>query len=815
MSRIGLDKTAQTEAETLFAQALQLFPPNQGDTQVINDDSPILDASSGLAARFNQVCRGRLDILSETQLGPSDLVTLWELEHNTWELIAELYLDRAAPDSDGPSPKALVLNNPYTPEITLMRQALETSPVLNELLIVRDWLQRTAPTQLETDTRKGYLRFTKIELLHQLRSSGGPSRTIARPTVNSLTRELDPDATTRAAASGNLAVLDPKDAEYEKSVSQSIFHFVRAGALDKAMEVCRDSDHPWRAAALRGAKAFSWDAIVADETNREDDAMQEDTQRSLTWSGNPRRALWRKTCKAGASSTVLSPASRLVLASLAPSATTLPALSMGLQTWEDHLWARVSALLEDRVDTLLSRYGGFWSTGDTQAIQDELSALAEDNDDDDDEAAFEEHIEAALKELEGVKVNSRFDFSQSFHWAQYHIILDRTDEMFESYAAQLQEPNGLPQTSEQIQQLRFFAHFCLFLRQIGRDVPLDAANIILQAYIAHLEEERRGELVALYVGALGENAIQRYASFLSKLSIETSRHERSTMLDRARDHGLDVEAVAFSTASMIARDELKKLPAYSKELPSLADVDTKILPAERVLCRSVEWLTFHSTNYGAALRQANALMRYLLGFARIPAARELILSIPAEVSREAANHPVDGPELVHFRNFFEVWDGFAALHAVRGAEPADSTAQKIQTVEWRRQYGQILDRVREASHDLFTSAWLHPLDESQDDERRLSEITRIRQIFIPELVLRLHQELMASRHLFPANIKHAYHLSTIVADERYQLYRDFLTTATSDGKPKNRLREYMYAVRETGLAALEGGNTDPFSVLSQ
>jgi len=39
----------------------------------------------------------------------------------------------------------------------------------------------------------------------------------------------------------------------------------------------------------------------------------------------------------------------------------------------------------------------------------------------------------------------------------------------------------------------------------------------------------------------------------------------------------------------------------------------QISPAERVLLRSVEWLTFHPKNYEAALRQANALMRYLLG----------------------------------------------------------------------------------------------------------------------------------------------------------------------------------------------------------
>lgn len=92
MSRTGQDKIALTEAETLFAQALQLFPPNHDENQVISDESPILDASSGLAAQFCQVCRDRLDVLDETQIGPSDVVTLWQLEQNTWDLIADLYL---------------------------------------------------------------------------------------------------------------------------------------------------------------------------------------------------------------------------------------------------------------------------------------------------------------------------------------------------------------------------------------------------------------------------------------------------------------------------------------------------------------------------------------------------------------------------------------------------------------------------------------------------------------------------------------------------------------------------------------------------
>lgn len=65
------------------------------------------------------------------------------------------------------------------------------------------------------------------------------------------------------------------------------------------------------------------------------------------------------------------------------------------------------------------------------------------------------------------------------------------------------------------------------------------------------------------------------------------------------------------------------------------------------------------------------------------------------------------------------------------------------------------------------------------------------------------------------NLKYLYHVCTIVADERYRLYRDFFTKSTVDGKPQNRLPEYLLAMREVALAALEGGNRDPFSVLSQ
>lgn len=92
MSSSAQNKSALAEAETLFAQALQLFPSKHDDSHPVTDDSPILDPASGLAARFCHVCKDRLDALDESQLSPTDAVISWQLEQNTWDLIADLYL---------------------------------------------------------------------------------------------------------------------------------------------------------------------------------------------------------------------------------------------------------------------------------------------------------------------------------------------------------------------------------------------------------------------------------------------------------------------------------------------------------------------------------------------------------------------------------------------------------------------------------------------------------------------------------------------------------------------------------------------------
>jgi nuclear pore complex protein Nup107 len=90
----------------------------------------------------------------------------------------------------------------------------------------------------------------------------------------------------------------------------------------------------------------------------------------------------------------------------------------------------------------------------------------------------------------------------------------------------------------------------------------------------------------------------------------------------------------------------------------------------------------------------------------------------------------------------------------------------------------------------------------------LKELARIRQIFIPDLVLRLHTLVMSQRHLFPQLLQSALDLTKVVADEDNHVYPEFLSW---DGEPY-RLVAYLERVKEASLGALESGSGSAFGV---
>ena len=125
----------------------------------------------------------------------------------------------------------------------------------------------------------------------------------------------------------------------------------------------------------------------------------------------------------------------------------------------------------------------------------------------------------------------------------------------------------------------------------------------------------------MYAGALGDNAVERYALFLTSLGLSAAPAERRLALTRARAHGLDPARVAIATAERTIERAFDVLPNVLRgPLPALAGGGLRpekgaegAEDAEALLVRSIEWTVLMEATYDTALEQANVILRYLLG----------------------------------------------------------------------------------------------------------------------------------------------------------------------------------------------------------
>lgn len=83
----------------------------------------------------------------------------------------------------------LLAENPYTTTSTLAQAIMNASPLLTELIVVREWLQEIAPAPQRPEATTGYWKFTKHNVMQALRTGTGQR--------DGLVKEMDPDVVNR------------------------------------------------------------------------------------------------------------------------------------------------------------------------------------------------------------------------------------------------------------------------------------------------------------------------------------------------------------------------------------------------------------------------------------------------------------------------------------------------------------------------------------------------------------------------------------------------------------------------------------------
>ncbi|EUC55936.1 nuclear pore complex protein [Rhizoctonia solani AG-3 Rhs1AP] len=753
-----------TSVSKSFADVLAHFKSRTGELkgQAILD--VVLEPDVGLANKLMEICASEYE---DSSL-PDDEKEEWRVERDTWDLISRLYAERTISDdmsSTLSTPHQLVEVNPYTPTSLLAKRTIQQHPLLRELFLVREWLHDTAPRYPHLPSSSSYRALTKHRVLHAKRGGGG-----------SFVSTLDPDAQ---------GALDPDDAAAEKALTRALLALFRAGKFEEAKALCRSAGHDWQAAEIGGVAAFKWDSILEKEEQGDDEM---DVVQSAEWAGNRRRKLWSDVCQRAAMNPKLSPDTRALCAALSPARRTLPALLPQCRTWADHAWAHTSALIEERVASVVESTGSWWEIEDEGVDIDQSADLEEST------RVWEQDVRSVISGLKHASVEKGAGAEHPLHWTQVYCVLGDMSEVLSLVAERLN--SGLDSVRKS--WIRFFAHLCLFLTIIQQPVPANASAIILEGYIRVLEAEDQRDLVALYVSALGDNAVDRYAAYLASLPDDLPYEQRADALKLAKQHNLVVERVAVATADLIAKKAIKELPPLRGPLPTPADMNDQATPIELRLVKSVEWLLFNPETWETAIYQSNAVLRYMLGMGRLHAARLLVSSLPDALTGSSANG-----ELLGYARFFSVWDGPSTLAEIISQNPSDNGTKNEQRA-WERQYKAVLDDYYDMAVDLLKVYWLG-LEYSDSNERKRERVEqmRIRQIYVPEIILALHRELYNSRDIFPANLRKALQLPNIVADSRYSIFRDFVS---ADG---NRMPEYLAGVRDAGIAVLGAGVSDP------
>lgn len=100
-----------------------------------------------------------------------------------------------------PTAKELLKQNPFTPTATLAQAIVRHTPLLKELIAVREWLHDTAPAPHAPEIASTYWRFTKLHLLQA-------QRMVNKKELETLVNELDPDSPSRNGGKRTLAADD-------------------------------------------------------------------------------------------------------------------------------------------------------------------------------------------------------------------------------------------------------------------------------------------------------------------------------------------------------------------------------------------------------------------------------------------------------------------------------------------------------------------------------------------------------------------------------------------------------------------------------
>nr|XP_054766454.1 nuclear pore complex protein Nup107-like [Lytechinus pictus] len=770
MTRANLllqEDPGQLATEGLFDEFLSAFKKHQSLTDVF-----------ALVSEYEHLCHEQVTMLDRlmTKTLPSQksfsrtlqVLRLLTQEKATWRLIGSLYQDRqmSAEDQDGAGITLDRIHTEHLSEREIVDSLFERDAIIRQHQIVVDWLESIAADQSAFSYNKVQFYSHSVcweNTLHELQQravSGSATR-------ESLVTSLDPDAPVRE--NKPLADLDKED---EIKLLLNVFANIRAGRLEEAQRLCKESGQAWRAASLEGWRLYHDRNMNSVENSGELAPIE----------GNTYRDVWKNVCWRMAEDERFHLYERAIYAVLSGN---LRELLPACNLWEDCLWAYFKVLVDQEVE---------------REIRDQLRS---------DRALQPLPQGYYTKDLTPPKIfqelhahpNQKVESQakEKLHLIQKYIILGDIDTLLEEMSEWLREIN--PRPSHHL--VRFMAHLALTLRSLGLSTRDEICISVIEAYVKDLISEEKTELVAIYVAQLPPDLqVMWYAKFLEGIH---AKDQRQYCLQLAEDAGLDVAAI---TKKVVETLRFKEDEEPGADIIRTAALEAATSQEDRRKIEAIDWLVFDPSQRAEAVKQCNAIIRIFLATKKHDAAREVFKKLPEDSidvilrNWRAMAGSVPPPiqdanairEYLCIKAYLDALDAyndwFAHYHNKKPSPPSlpedanfhdrvryehEHKEYEMELERWEQSVLALTKGVSDTMYNVLLfvdGGWMVDQtfddDEEEVDEVRVSQMQRLRELCLPRMCLLLHS-VLHSTHQY----KDCLILADVIASEQHKLYKVF------------------------------------------
>lgn len=660
------DDTLTDSGETTFGLFASLFD------SAIQGLMPIRD----LILRFEKSCR---DVSESIRYGPN----IWHrvVEDKLMRQKAQFLLDEAATWSllwylygkvTEEPPEELIVS-PSTSHLEAC-QFVVNDHTAQLCLRILQWLEGLASKALDLESKvQGshvgtYL--PKSGIWHQTQ------RFLQKGASNTNTvQHLDFDAPTREHAQ---QLLDDK--KQDESLLEDIWTLLRAGRLEKALDLCRSAGQPWRAATLCPFGGLdlvpSVEALVKNGKNRMLQAIELESGIGHQWH------LWKWASYCASEKIAEQNGGKYEVAVYAAQCSNLKRILPICTNWESACWAMSKSWLDARVDLELARsqpgrtvqLKSYGDVGDGSPGQIDGAAHAAGPENWPQQVLNQQprNLSALLQKLHsGELVNEAVSrgCKEQHRQIEMDLMLGNIPHLLDmiwSWIAPSEDDQNIFRPHGDSQMIRFGAHLVLVLRYLHaeemqdsfREKLMTVGDLILHMYVMFLFTKQHEELVGIYASQLARHRCIDLFVHMMELRLNSSVHVKYKIFLSAMEY-LPFSSEDDSKGSfeeIIERILLRSREVKGGKYDKSSDVAEQHRLQSLEKATSIQWLCFTPpstiTNVKEvsvklllrALTHSNILFREfaLISMWRVPAmpiGAHALLSLLAEPLKQLSELP--------------------------------------------------------------------------------------------------------------------------------------------------------------------------------